>query len=72
METIIINIKDKEKSKAIKAMLNALKVNYKTHEKIAQDNFEVAEGIRKGFEEAQSIQSGKLNTQSIEDLMDEL
>ena len=72
METIIINIEDKEKSKAIKTMLKALKVNFKTHEKIAQNNIDVAEGIRKGFEEVKLIQAGKLKPQSFEHLLDEL
>jgi replicative DNA helicase len=72
METIIINIEDKEKSKAIKTMLKALKVNFKAHEKIAQDNIDVAEGIRRGFEEVKLIQSGKLKPQTFEQLLDEV
>ena len=53
-------------------MLKALKVNFKAHEKIAQDNIDVAEGIRRGFEEVKLIQSGKLKPQTFEQLLNEL
>lgn len=63
---------DKEKSKAIMTMLKGLKVKIKNHQKVAEDSLVVADGIRKGLEEAKLIQSGKLKVQTIEDLLDEL
>ena len=72
METIIINIEDKEKSKAIKNMLKAFDIDFMAHDKITKETIDVASSIRKGFEEVKLIQKGKLKSQSLEDLMDEL
>lgn len=75
METIVIESKNPEDSRAIKEFLKSLNINFKSSSSISIEALEIANGIAEGFIEAKKIESGEKevkNYSSFKELMNEL
>ncbi len=77
METILIQTDNKEQSRAVKAVLRALKVNFTTKGKPMSEidlneALRISQSIKKGLKEAQEIEGGKIKPLSINELLNEL
>ncbi|SEF54027.1 hypothetical protein SAMN03080598_00517 [Algoriphagus boritolerans DSM 17298 = JCM 18970] len=75
METFVIESKNPEDSRAIKAFLKSLNINFKSSSSISIDSLEIANGIAEGFIEAKKIESGEKDAKSyssFKELMDKL
>lgn len=75
METIFIQTTNPEESKAIKAFLKALKINFRAFKMVSLESLEIASTIVEGFKEAKEIELGKKKAKgysSFKEILDEL
>lgn len=72
METILIKVKDHKKTEAIKAVLNAMEIEYVSDARIDKEAKKIAKSIKKGLEEAKLIGQGKIKPISLQEFLDEL
>jgi hypothetical protein len=72
METILIKIKDSKKTEAIKAVLNAMEVEFEASNEPSERAKKIAKSIKKGLAEVKLIQEGKIKATSLKDFLDEL
>ncbi|OOG68596.1 hypothetical protein B0E43_22120 [Algoriphagus sp. A40] len=71
METILIETKDKEESKTIKAILQALKVKFTTSE-ADEESIRIAKSVAQGYKEMLDAKAGKIKARDIKNLLSEL
>jgi hypothetical protein len=71
METILIEINDREQSKTVKTILKALKVKFKASEDTSESK-KIAESVARGYREMLETKAGRLQARDARDLIDEL
>lgn len=71
METIFIQPKDQEEAKTIKAILEALKVNFVLSE-TNEESIQIAKSVARGYKELKEAKSGKLRAKDTNELLSEL
>lgn len=64
METILIETTNPEESKAVKAFLKALKINFRASTILSLESLERANSIVEGYKEAKEIDLGKKKAKS--------
>lgn len=72
MESILIKVKDPKKTEAMKAVLNAMEIEYVSDIRTDKEAKRIAKSIKKGLEEAKLIEQGKINPISLQEFLDEL
>jgi chemotaxis receptor (MCP) glutamine deamidase CheD len=72
METILIKVKDHKKTAAIKAILNAMEIEFVSDSMGDKEAKKIAKSIKKGLEEVKRIEEGKIKPISVKEFLDEL
>ncbi|WP_139352853.1 hypothetical protein [Algoriphagus sp. A40] len=67
----MIETKDKEESKTIKAILQALKVKFTTSE-ADEESIRIAKSVAQGYKEMLDAKAGKIKARDIKNLLSEL
>ncbi|MFC3417413.1 hypothetical protein [Algoriphagus hitonicola] len=71
METILIKPKNEEEATTIKAILEALKVNFSMSE-TDEESIKIAKSVAQGYKELKEVKKGKLQAKDIDELLSEL
>jgi hypothetical protein len=72
METILIKIKDSKKTEALKVVLKAMDIDFESANEPSKSAKRIAKSIKKGLEEVNLINEGKIKPTSLKDFLDEL